>query len=161
MGFKKVSQKLATLTIVGIAALLVFTVVMSALIVDSNYSASAEDGEGSSDAIDVYVDGGAMSDPYFQFYLDEEGNSELTELDISNSYKFHRLNDATSHPFYVSDQGYEAEASEEISLEGDGLSDSGITGSESFTLTFNDGFSVDDTLSFTVLYILACLQILL
>ena len=148
MGFKKVSQKLATLTIVGIAALLVFTVVMSALIVDSNYSASAEDGEGSSDVIDVYVDGGAMSDPYFQFYLDQEGNSELTELDISNSYKFHRLNDATSHPFYVSDQGYEAEASEEISLEGDGLSDSGITGSESFTLTFNDGFSVDDTLSY-------------
>ena len=42
MGFKKVSQKLATLTIVGIAALLVFTVVMSALMVDSNYNASAE-----------------------------------------------------------------------------------------------------------------------
>lgn len=148
MGFKKVSQKLATLTIVGIAALLVFTVVMSALIVDSNYNASAEDGEGPSDVIDVYVDGGAMSDPYFQFYLDEEGNSELTEIDISNSYKFHRLNDATSHPFYVSDQGYEAESSDEISLEGEGSSDSGITGSESFTLTFNDGFSIDDTLSY-------------
>ena len=148
MNFKRISQKIANLTIVGIAALLVFTVVMSALIVDSNYSASAEDGEGSSDVIDVYVNGGAMSDPYFQFYLDEEGNSELTEIDISNSYKFHRLNDATSHPFYVSDQGYEAEASDEISLEGDGSSDSGITGSESFTLTFNDGFSVDDTLSY-------------
>ena len=46
MDFNKVSQKLATLTIVGISALLVFTVVMNALIVDSNYSASAEDGEG-------------------------------------------------------------------------------------------------------------------
>ena len=148
MNFKRISQKIATLAIVGIAALVVFTVVMSALIADSNYSASAEDGDGSSDVIDVYVDGGTMSDPYFQFYLDEEGNSELTEIDISNSYKFHRLNDATSHPFYVSDQGYEAESSDEISLEGDGSSDSGITGSESFTLTFNDGFSVDDTLSY-------------
>ena len=134
-------------TIVGVAALVVFTVVMSALLADSSYSASAEDGEGS-DAIDVYVDGGAMSDPYFQFYLDEEGNTELTELDISNSYKFHRLNDATSHPFYVSDQGYEAESSDEISIEGAGSSDSGITGSESFTLTFNDDFTVDDTLSY-------------
>ena len=148
MNFKRISQKIATLAIVGIAALVVFTVVMSALIADSNYSASAEDGDGSSDVIDVYVNGGTMSDPYFQFYLDEEGNSELTEIDISNSYKFHRLNDATSHPFYVSDQGYEAESSDEISLEGDGSSDSGITGSESFTLTFNDGFSVDDTLSY-------------
>ena len=75
MNFKRISQKIATLAIVGIAALVVFTVVMSALIADSNYSASAEDGDGSSDVIDIYVDGGTMSDPYFQFYLDEEGNS--------------------------------------------------------------------------------------
>ena len=94
MNFKRISQKIAMFTIVGIAALVVFTVVMSALLADSNYSSSAEDGEGS-DAIDVYVNGGTMSDPYFQFYLDEEGNTELTEIDISNSYKFHRLNDAS------------------------------------------------------------------
>ncbi len=134
-------------TIVGIAALVVFTVVMSALIADSSYSASAEDGEGS-DAIDVYVSGGTMSNPYYQFYLDEEGSTELTEIDISNSYEFHRLNDATSHPFYISDQGYEAESSDEISLEGAGSSNSGIAGSESFTLTFNEGFTLDDTLSY-------------
>ena len=147
MNFKRISQKIAMFTIVGIAALVVFTVVMSALLADPNYSASAEDGE-DSDAIDVYVNGGTMSDPYFQFYLDEEGNTELTEIDISNSYKFHRLNDASSHPFYVSDQGYEAESSDKISLEGEGSSDSGITGSESFTLAFNDGFTVEDTLSY-------------
>ena len=147
MNFKRISQKIAMFTIVGIAALVVFTVVMSALLADSNYSASAEDGE-DSDAIDVYVNGGTMSNPYFQFYLDEEGNTELTEIDISNSYKFHRLNDASSHPFYVSDQGYEAESSDKISLEGEGSSDSGITGSESFTLAFNDGFTVEDTLSY-------------
>jgi len=147
MNFKRISQKIAMFTIVGIAALVVFTVVMSALIADSSYSASAEDGE-VSDAIDVYVDSGTMSDPYFQFYLDEEGSNELTEIDISNSYEFHRLNDATSHPFYVSDQGYEADSTDKISLEGAGSSDSGITGSESFTLTFSDDFTVDDTLSY-------------
>ena len=147
MNFKRISQKIAMFTIVGIAALVVFTVVMSALIADSSYSASAEDGE-VSDAIDVYVDSGTMSDPYFQFYLDEEGSNELTEIDISNNYEFHRLNDATSHPFYVSDQGYEADSSDKISLEGAGSSDSGITGSESFMLTFSDDFTVDDTLSY-------------
>ena len=63
INFKRISQKIAMFTIVGIAALVVFTVVMSALLADSNYSASAEDGEGS-DAIDVYVNGGTMSDPY-------------------------------------------------------------------------------------------------
>ena len=148
MNFNRISQKIATFTLVGIATFVIFTVVMSALIADSNYSASAEDGDESSDIIDIYVDGGTMSDPYYQFYLNDDGTSEITEIDISKVYKFHRLNGATSHPFYISDMGYEAESSDEISLEGDGSSSSGITGSESFTLSFNDGFTVEDTLSY-------------
>ena len=148
MNFKKIPQKIATFTLVVIATFVIFTVVMSALIADSNYSASAEDGDESSDIIDIYVDGGMMSDPYYQFYLNDDGTSEVTELDISESYQFHRLNGVTSHPFYISDVGYEAESSNEISIEGDGSSSSGITGSESFTLTFNDGFTTEDTLSY-------------
>ncbi len=148
MNFKRISQKIATFTLVVIATFVIFTVVMSALIADSNYSASAEDGDESSDIIDIYVDGGMMSDPYYQFYLNDDGTSEVTELDISKSYQFHRLNGVTSHPFYISDMGYEAESSNEISIEGDGSSSSGITGSESFTLIFNDGFTTEDTLSY-------------
>ena len=89
-----------------------------------------------------------MSEPYFEFYADSEGTTEISELDITNTYTFHRLNGATSHPFYISDSGYEQESSAKITLTGDGSSNSGITGSETFTISFEDGFTVDDTLSY-------------
>ena len=105
--------------------------------------ASAEE-----NVIHIYVSEGSMSEPYFQFYTDSEGTTEISELDITHTYTFHRLNGATSHPFYVSDSGYEQESSEKVSLTGDGSSNSGITGSETFTISFEEGFTVDDTLSF-------------
>ena len=123
-------------------------VIMLALGVSVNQAsqgASAEDGE---DITHVYVSGGSMSEPYFQFYADSEGTTEISELDISHTYAFHRLNGATSHPFYVSDAGYEEESSDEVTLTGDGSSSSGITGSETFTISFEEGFTVDDTLSY-------------
>ena len=124
-------------------------VIMMALSVgidQASHVASAEDH--GDDVTHIYVSGGSMSEPYYQFYLDSDGTTEISELDISHSYKFHRLNDATSHPFYVSDQGYKSESSDKITLSGDGSSSSGITGSQSFTLSFNDSFTPDDTLSF-------------
>ena len=111
----------------------------------ASQGASAEDGD---EVTHVYVSGGSMSDPYYQFYTDSEGTTEISELDISHTYTFHRLNGATSHPFYVSDVGYEEESSDKITLSGDGSSDSGITGSQSFTLSFDESFTLDDTLSF-------------
>ena len=111
----------------------------------ASQGASAEDGD---EVTHVYVSGGSMSDPYYQFYTDSEGTTEISELDISHTYTFHRLNGATSHPFYVSDVGYEEESSDEVTLTGDGSSNSGITGSETFTISFEDGFTVDDTLSY-------------
>ena len=104
-----------------------------------------EDGD---DVTHVYVSAGSMSEPYFQFYADSEGTTEISELDISHTHTFHRLNDATSHPFYVSDSGYEEESSDKVTLTGDGSSSSGITGSETFTISFEEGFTVDDTLSY-------------
>ena len=111
----------------------------------ASQGASAEDGD---EVTHVYVSGGSMSDPYYQFYTDSEGTTEISELDISHTYTFHRLNDATSHPFYVSDVGYEEESSDEVTLTGEGSSTSGITGSETFTISFEEDFTVDDTLSF-------------
>ena len=111
----------------------------------ASQGASAEDGD---EVTHVYVSGGSMSDPYYQFYTDSEGTTEISELDISHTYTFHRLNGATSHPFYVSDVGYEEESSDEVTLTGDGSSNSGITGSETFTISFEEGFTVDDTLSY-------------
>ena len=124
-------------------------VIMMALSVgidQASHVASAEDH--GDDVTHIYVSGGSMSEPYYQFYSDSEGTTEISELDISHSYTFHRLNGATSHPFYVSDQGYKSDSSEKITLSGDGSSSSGITGSQSFTLSFNDSFTLDDTLSF-------------
>ena len=124
---------------------LVIMLALSVGIDQSSYGASAEEGD---DVTHVYVSGGSMSEPYFEFYADSEGTTEISELDITSTYTFHRLNGATSHPFYVSDSGYEQESSAEITLTGDGSSNSGITGSETFTISFEDGFTVDDTLSY-------------
>ena len=125
-------------------------VIMMALSVgidQASHVASAEDH--GDDVTHIYVSGGSTSsEPYYQFYSDSEGTTEISELDISHSYTFHRLNEATSHPFYVSDQGYKSESSDKITLSGDGSSSSGITGSQSFTLSFDDSFTLDDTLSF-------------
>ena len=124
-------------------------VIMMALSVgidQASHVASAEDH--GDDVTHIYVSGGSMSEPYYQFYSDSEGTTEISELDISHSYTFHRLNEATSHPFYVSDTGYEQESSDKVTITGDGSSSSGITGSETFTISFEEGLPVDDTLSF-------------
>ena len=124
---------------------LVIMLALSVGIDQSSYGASAEEGD---DVTHVYVSGGSMSEPHYRFYTDSEGTTEISELDITHTYTFHRLNGATSHPFYISDSGYEQESSAKITLTGDGSSNSGITGSETFTITFEDGFTVDDTLSY-------------
>ena len=124
-------------------------VIMMALSVgidQASNAASAE--EHGDDVTHIYVSGGSMSDPYYQFYSDSEGTTEVSELDITHSYTFHRLNGATSHPFYVSDSGYEQESSDKVTITGDGSSNSGISGSETFTISFADDFTVDHTLNF-------------
>jgi hypothetical protein len=93
--------------------------------------------------INVYVDGGNLNSPYYNFYTDSDGNNQLSTLDnkpvlyLEYSYTFYRLNNATGHPFYISDQGYKQQPSDAISLSGDGSYNSGITGTQSFTLSFN------------------------
>ena len=93
----------------------------------------------------IYVGGGSFSNPPYKFYLDENGDQELTNLtlDPSQSYLFKRLNNATSHPFYISDIGYNQASSSKISLSGDGSPTSGIKGNESLLLSFNEGATTD------------------
>ena len=97
---------------------------------------------------DIYVDGGMMSEPYYEFYTDSYGQQKISSLNLSYNYKFQRLNSATSHPFYVSDNGYEGVSTDAITITGDGSASSGISGSESFTLFFHDDFAVDDALNY-------------
>ena len=101
-------------------------------------------------SIDVFVDGGSMSAPYFNFYTDSAGTTPLVDntLDITQTYNFHRLNSATSHPFYISDAGNGQAATTALMLSGDGSETSGITGSESFTLSFASSITSDATVNF-------------
>ena len=48
--------------------------------------------------VDLYVDGGSFSAPYYRFYTDSSGQEELTDLslDTGTSYTFRRLGGATS-----------------------------------------------------------------
>ena len=98
--------------------------------------------------VDVYVGDGSMSEPYFEFFTDAEGTNALTEIDISKSYKFQRLNNPSTHPFYVSDVGYNTDSSESLIIAGDGTSTTGISDDESFTIFFRDAFVVQDALGY-------------
>ena len=98
--------------------------------------------------VDIFVSDGSMDSPYFQFYSDDAGTTSVTELDISKAYKFQRLSNPSAHPFYVGDSGYNTDSSDNLIIAGDGTSSTGISDSESFTVFFRDGFSVDDTFSY-------------
>ena len=54
----------------------------------------------------IYVSIGDLSSPYYDFFLDEEGNNKIQfpiTLDANKTYIFKRLNEENSHPFYLSD----------------------------------------------------------
>ena len=88
----------------------------------------------------IYVSKGDLSSPYYDFFIDEEGNNKIQfpiTLDANKTYIFKRLNQENSHPFYLSDSGAGNNSSSSISIVGDGSATSGIRGEETFTLTFN------------------------
>jgi hypothetical protein len=100
--------------------------------------------------VSLYVSGGDFSSPYYTFYMDSAGTQELSPdrtLYLDTKYVFYRLNNATSHPFYISDAGFATTATSSIAISGDGATTSGITGSQSFALIFN-GLAEGDTLSY-------------
>ena len=98
--------------------------------------------------VDVYVSDGSMTSPYYQFFTDSAATNAMTEIDITKNYKFQRVNNPSTHPFYISDSGYATEASAELLIAGDGSITEGISNDESFTVFFRDGFTVEDTLSY-------------
>ena len=89
--------------------------------------------------VDIYVSGGNLSSPYYQFFLDSSGNNEISSLNLNSNltYTFRRLDEETSHPFFISDSGVGNDSSSSISISGNGSATSGISGDQSFTLTFN------------------------
>ena len=91
-------------------------------------------------AVNIWVSAGSLSSPFYRFYTDESGTSELRELilDPSKTYTFLRSNEATSHPFYFKADPANSGGASDYNLSGDGSSSAGITGNQSFTLSFSD-----------------------
>ena len=100
--------------------------------------------------VDVFVGDGSMAGaPYYQFYSDAAGSNEITEIDTSKNYNFQRLNNPSTHPFYISDVGYNTASSTDILIAGNGSASTGISDSESFTLFFTPDFDAEqDTLTY-------------
>ena len=100
--------------------------------------------------VDVFVGDGSMAGaPYYQFYSDAAGSNEITEIDTSKNYNFQRLNNPSTHPFYISDVGYNTASSTDILIAGDGSASTGISDNETFTLFFTPDFDAQqDTLTY-------------
>ena len=85
--------------------------------------------------IEVFVSAGSFSRPYYTFKNKKGRTIEDFEIDPSKRYRFRRADNAATHPFYISDQGFTQPPTNKIKLKGDGDSNSGIVSSETFTLT--------------------------
>ena len=90
--------------------------------------------------IDLWASAGNFDAPYYRFYADSNGSQELINLalDINITYTFRRLNEETSHPFYISDTGYKQTSSNALLITGHGSPVRGIVGDQSFNIVFND-----------------------
>lgn len=91
------------------------------------------------DALSVYVGPGEMeTSPYYKFYLDKEGTNQITSLPYSQTYKFQRVNEAKTHPFYLTNVNSYLEKPNNYS------SSSGIVGTDSITFSYDQVNGVND-----------------
>ena len=103
------------------------------------------------DNIALWVSAAGLEPPYYRFYTDSDGSQELSKLifNTNNSYTFYRLNEETSHPFFISDIGYEQTSSDAILITGDGTPSTGITGDQTFKVEFAEAAGAIDELYIT------------
>ena len=96
----------------------------------SKSGASARVSNRRSKVVDVFVDAGSMDDPFYRFFDSAGDEFDNFKINVKKKYRFHRLDDAESHPFFVSDMGYNQASSRSLKVKGDGAFADGITGSE-------------------------------
>ena len=85
--------------------------------------------------VNIFVSEGGFSDPFYNFEDNHGRRIEAFKLNPNKKYRFRRADAASSHPFYISDRGFNQPASNRIKVKGDGTFDNGITGKEQFTLS--------------------------
>tara|TARA_B100001057_G_scaffold456053_1_gene503094 strand:- start:665 stop:1603 length:939 start_codon:yes stop_codon:yes gene_type:complete len=92
------------------------------------------------ESVNIWVSAGSLSAPFYRFYTDAGGTTQLEDLilDPRKSYTFRRLNEAITHPLYLTSDSNSTGGSSGYSLSGDGSSAGGITGNQSFTVSFNN-----------------------
>lgn len=90
----------------------------------------------------------AFNDPYYVFYSDESLTTEYGyTLNLKHKYVIHGTDGInTSHPFFISDNGYRITSTNKVIIESTASATNGISGTGStITLTFS-GLATTDTL---------------
>ena len=80
--------------------------------------------------VDVFVGAGSFDAPYYRFFDSDGDEIENFKIKVKKKFHFHRLDGAETHPFYISDSGYNSSASDSLKVKGDGGETDGITGSD-------------------------------
>ena len=81
-------------------------------------------------SIDVFVDAGSLDEPFYRFFDSDGDEFEDFKINVKKKYRFHRLEQAESHPFYIGDSGYNRASTSAVKIKGDGGFSDGITGSD-------------------------------
>ena len=86
--------------------------------------------------VDIWVSDGEFDSPFYRFYSDVGGSNELRELVFSSKkqYTFRRLNQASSHPFFIRQSDSDTSSLQLLEFSGNGTINNGIVGDETFTV---------------------------
>ena len=86
--------------------------------------------------IDIYVDAGSFESPHYNFYDSKSKKIPEFIINLKQKYRFHRLDDVTSHPFYLSHSGEQDLPAGALKFRGRGDANDGIIGAQIFSLSF-------------------------
>ena len=81
-------------------------------------------------SVEVFVDAGSMDEPFYRFFDSDGDEFEDFKINVKKKYRFHRLDQAESHPFYIGDSGYNSSSTSALKIKGAGGFSDGITGSD-------------------------------
>ena len=76
--------------------------------------------------IDILVDGGSFEDPFYRFFDSDGDELEGVKINVQKTYRFSRLDNADTHPFYLGDSGFNKASSQWIKIKEDGDVGDGI-----------------------------------
>ena len=80
--------------------------------------------------VDVFVDEGSFDEPFYRFFDSDGDEIENFKINVKKKYRFYRMDKAETHPFFISDSGYNSSSSDSLKVKGDGGETDGITGSD-------------------------------